>query len=190
MADPTIHTADTAPEAARPLLENSVKSFGMIPNLHGVMASSPALLEAYQTVHGLVGSATGFDATERTVVWQTINVEHACHYCVPAHTAIANRDGVDGDVIAALRAGQSLADPRLEALRRFTLAVVRGRGQVEPADRAAFAAAGYTDAGVLEVVLIVAQKVMSNYVNHLFETPVDAPFQKFAWSPADAGKAA
>ena len=27
----------------------------------------------------------------------------------------------------------------------------------------------------------VSQKVMSNYVNQLADTPVDAPFQKFLW---------
>ncbi|MEM6678486.1 MAG: carboxymuconolactone decarboxylase family protein [Pseudomonadota bacterium] len=185
-----IHTAETAPEDARPLLEKSVKSFGMIPNLHAVMAESPAILGAYQQVHGLVVSATAFDATERTVIWQTINVEHSCHYCVPAHTAIAGMDKVDPEIVAALRAARPLADAKLEALRQFTLAVLRARGQVTAGDVEAFQAAGYGERHALEIVLVLAQKVMSNYVNHLFETPVDAPFQKFAWDAAEAGKAA
>ncbi|MEM9780842.1 MAG: carboxymuconolactone decarboxylase family protein [Pseudomonadota bacterium] len=186
---PTVHTVETAPEGAKPLLENSIRGFGMIPNLHGVMAESPALLEAYQRVHALVVENTAFDAAERTVIWQAINVEHACHYCVPAHTAIAHRDKVEPAVIDALRAGQPLADPKLEALRQFTLAVLRRRGEADAAQIDAFRAAGYGDRHILEVVLVLSQKVMSNYVNHLFDTPVDAPFQKFAWTPSDTAAA-
>lgn len=181
MATPTLHTHDTAPADAQPLLKKSQKAFGMIPNLHAVMAESPALLEAYQKTHELVVLGTQFSAIERTVVWQTVNVEHACHYCVPAHTAIAHMDGVHADIIEALRNGAPLGDERLEALRNFTLSVVRNRGQVSDMDRTAFAAAGFGDSAVLDVILIVSQKVMSNYVNNLFDTPVDAPFQKFAW---------
>ncbi|MEM9761533.1 MAG: carboxymuconolactone decarboxylase family protein [Pseudomonadota bacterium] len=186
----TLHTRKTAPEASKPLLDGSVKAFGMIPNLHAVMAESPAHLEAYQSLHGLVVGKSAFDATERTVVWMAINVEHRCHYCVPAHTTIAQMDKVDPGIVEALRTASPLADAKLEALRQFTLKVLRARGHVTAADVEAFKTAGYTDAHVLDVVLILAQKVMSNYVNHIYDTPVDAPFQKNAWTPDDAGQAA
>ena len=78
-----LHTHETAPAESQPLLEKSVKNFGMIPNLHAVMAEAPALLEAYQASHEIF-QKTSFDADELTVVWQTVNVEHECHYCVPA----------------------------------------------------------------------------------------------------------
>lgn len=52
------------------------------------MAEAPGLLEGYQRLHQLFLDSS-FDDEEVTVVWQTINVEHACHYCVPAHTGIA-----------------------------------------------------------------------------------------------------
>ena len=70
-----------------------------------------------------------------------------------------------------------------EALRQFTLAVVRERGKVSDADIDKFLAAGFTTRNVMDVILGVSQKVMSNYVNHLAETPVDAPFKAFDWSP-------
>ena len=73
-----LHTRETAPADSQPLLDNSLKAFGMIPNLHAIMANSPAMLEAYQILHQLF-QQTSFDAEELTVVWQTINVEHECH---------------------------------------------------------------------------------------------------------------
>ena len=88
MTDFKKHDMDSAPEGSKPFLENSQKNMGMIPGLHAVMAESPQVLEAYQKLHQLVLESS-FDNDEKTVVWQTINVENACHYCVPAHTGIA-----------------------------------------------------------------------------------------------------
>lgn len=85
MADFTLHNKESAPEKSQELLDTSLKSFGMIPSLHAVMAKAPGLLEGYQRLHQLFLDSS-FDDEETTVVWQTINVEHACHYCVPAHT--------------------------------------------------------------------------------------------------------
>lgn len=178
----TLHTLETAPEGSLPLFENSLKSFGMIPNLHGVMGESPELLEAYQRLHGLF-MATSLTADEQTVVWQTINVEHECHYCVPAHTMVANMMGVDAEISNALRDNTPLPE-KLEALRQFTLMIVQKRGQVSEGDVDEFLAAGYTRQNILEVILGLSQKVMSNYVNHVAGTPIDAAFQEFAWSPA------
>ena len=79
MSSFTLHDQNSAPDAAKPLLENSQKAFGMIPGLHAVMAEAPGLLEGYQVLHGLFLNSS-LSADEKTVVWQTINVEHACHY--------------------------------------------------------------------------------------------------------------
>ena len=127
---------------------------------------------------------SSFDKDELTVVWQTINVEHACHYCVPAHTGIAKNMKVDDAISDALRNETPLPNARLEALRTFTLSVVRDRGNVDDSAVQAFLDAGFTKRQILEVVLGVSQKVMSNYTNHLANTPVDAAFSKFEWQKA------
>ena len=106
-----IHTIETAPDASKPLLEKSKKSYGYVPNLHGALAEAPGLLDAYQTMHQLFLDSS-FDKDELTVVWQTINVEHECHYCVPAHTAIAKAMKVDDSIIAALRNKTTLPTPK------------------------------------------------------------------------------
>lgn len=178
-----LHDQSTAPEASKPLLEGSLKAFGMIPGLHAVMAEAPGVLEGYKQLHQQVLNSS-FDNDEKTVLWQTINVEHACHYCVPAHTGIAKSMKVSDDITNALRDETSLPNDKLEGLRTFTLAVVRQRGNVDQADLKAFHDAGYTQRQVLEVILGVSQKVMSNYINAIAETPVDEPFKSFAWTKA------
>ena len=177
----TIHTIESAPEASKPHLEASLKEYGMVPNLHAVMAEAPGLLQAYREAHQLF-TETSFDKDELTVVWQAINVEHNCHYCVPAHTGIAKSMGVADDIIDALRDETPLANPKLEALRTFTLTTVRDRGNVNEAALQAFFDAGYTQKNVLEVILGLSQKVMSNYTNHFADTPVDEPFKVFDWT--------
>ncbi|WP_417530694.1 carboxymuconolactone decarboxylase family protein [Marinobacter lipolyticus] len=180
MTDFTLHDIDSAPEHAKPLLENSLKGFGMIPSLHAVMAEAPGVLEAYQKLHQLVLDSS-FDNDEKTVVWQTINVENACHYCVPAHTGIAKMMEVSDEITNALRDETPLPTEKLEALRTFTLAVMNKRGNVSKEDLEAFYGAGYKRRQVLEVILVLSQKTMSNYINHIAETPVDEPFKKFEW---------
>ncbi|SDF43292.1 carboxymuconolactone decarboxylase family protein [Cellulophaga baltica] len=176
-----VHNIESAPEAAKPLLENSQKAYGMIPGLHGVLATAPNLLKAYQTLHELFVD-TSFNNEELTVVWQTINVEHACHYCVPAHTGIAKMMKVDDAITEALRNETPLADAKLEALRTMTLAITRNRGNVSQEDLDAFYTAGYGEQQVLEIILGLSQKVISNYTNHIANTPVDDAFKSFAWS--------
>jgi alkylhydroperoxidase family enzyme len=184
-----IHTVESAPEASKPLLENSLKSFGMIPGLHAVLAESPEILKAYQILHDLFVN-TSLNNEELTVVWQTINVEHECHYCVPAHTGIANMMKIAPAITEALRNKTEMPTEKLQALHEFTLAMVRKRGAVSEEELAAFFAAGYEQRNVFEILLGLSQKIISNYTNRIAETPVDAGFKKYAWEKSQVAKVA
>jgi AhpD family alkylhydroperoxidase len=178
------HDLDSAPEASKPLLEKSQKAFGRLPGLHKVLAESPQAYEGYQVLHKLF-TETDFDAEELTVVWQAINVENECHYCVPAHTGIAKMMKVSEEISEALRNETALPTPKLEALRTFTVQMSRNRGNVTDAQIQAFFDAGYGHRAVLDVILGMAQKTMSNYVNHVAQTPVDEVFKPLAWERGD-----
>ena len=178
MTEFTLYTAENAPEESKSLMADSVAAFGMVPNLHAVMAEAPTLLKGYQVLHDLF-QKTSFNAEELTVVWQSINVEHACHYCVPAHSAIAASMKVDQGIVDSLVDKTPLANPKLETLRETTLAMVRERGVISDEQIEKFFAAGYGKQQLLEIIVGLSQKVMSNYTNHLANTPVDAPFKKF-----------
>ena len=176
----TSHTIETAPEQSKAILEGAVKNMGIVPGLFSVMAEAPSVLKAYTQLHEQF-MASSFNAEELTVVWQTINVEHECTYCVPAHSAIANSMNVNPSITEALRNSTALPTEKLQALHVFTLAVVRERGNVTEAQLAAFFAAGYAHQQVLEVLLGLSQKVISNYTNHIAKTPTDKMFESFAW---------
>ena len=181
MSEFTFHTPESAPEKSKAILEGANKRFGTIPNLYAVLAESPETLNAYMQLNDYFTS-TSFDAEELTVVWQTINVEHECGYCVPGHSLIAQLMKVDPAINEALRNQQPMPTAKLQALHEFTIAMVRERGNVSKEQLASFFAAGYGQKQVLEVILGLSQKVISNYVNHVAETPVDAMAAHLAWA--------
>jgi len=176
-----LHTPDTAPEAARPLLENSQRLYGgMIPNLHAVMAESPALLEAYQQLNEIFARAS-FDTIEQNIVWLAVNYQNECTYCMAAHTAVARFAGVGEADIKALREGRPLADKKHESLRAFTAHMVESRGWPDKGTLQRLLDAGYTQQSVLDVILAIGMKTLSNYTNHVAHTPLDDAFLECAW---------
>jgi len=119
---------------------------------------------------------------EQQVVYLTSNFENECHYCMAGHTALAKLQKMDPAAISALRNGTKIPDRKLEALHRFTALVVRNRGWGLDGDVDEFLAAGYTRRNVLEVILGVATKVMSNYTNHIADTQLDTFMHGNEWT--------
>jgi AhpD family alkylhydroperoxidase len=177
----TIHTAESAPAESKGLLEATKQRVGQIPNLYGVLAEAPIAVEAYDALGALL-MRSSFTPTERHVVWFTINAYHDCHYCMAAHTFLAKGEKVPEDVIETARAVGSYENAKLEALRVFTLNMVENRGWTSPEGLADFLAAGFTKQNVLEIVVVIAHKVLSNYTNHIVDTPVDDVFGRFTWT--------
>jgi uncharacterized peroxidase-related enzyme len=180
-----LHTKDTAPKATHPHFDASLKEFGMIPNLYGVMANAPPVLDAYRSLGALFmgGPTMSLDPIEQQVVLLATSYENQCSYCMGAHSAIAGMMHIDQDIIDALRDGTPIKDPKLEALRQLAAAITRTRGWPDEAIVSNFLNVGYTQEQVLEVILGVTMKTLSNYVNHTAGTPLDEAFKPAAWTP-------
>ena len=176
-----VHTLDSAPEGARTILDGAQKQWGFVPNLLAMFATAPALLETYTTVMGLLARSS-LSATEQQIVLLATSFENDCDYCMAAHTTISGMLKVPSDVVTSLRAGEPIADPKLEALHVFSTTMVERRGWASEADLEAFYAAGYGQQQALEVVLGIGLKTMSNYANHIAKTPLDEAFQPAAWA--------
>ncbi|MBL6958193.1 MAG: carboxymuconolactone decarboxylase family protein [Rhodospirillales bacterium] len=180
MSEFDVHTTGTAPAESVETLEKIIEKFGFLPNLLGVMAESPAALKGYASLSGLVEQSS-FAPDEQQMMLLTVSRINGCHYCVAAHTLGGKRAGLDEAVIDAIRNDQAIADPRKAALYAFTKAMVEKRGWVND-DLGAFLGAGFSKAQALEVVLATAMKTLSNYINHIAETPLNEPMKTAAWS--------
>lgn len=178
----TLHDAATAPAGSAEILHAVQKAWGFVPNLHRALADSPAALEAYVTLWG-IAEKTRFSAIERNIAYLSIIFENECRYCMAGHTNLSKMANVEPDHIAAVREGRPISDPKLEALRQFAALVTRNRGVVSESDVAKFKAAGYDNGAVLDVLVLAATKLISNYTNHLVDTPLDAFMKGAEWTP-------
>lgn len=188
MSNFPLHSIESAPEASKGFLTAAQKAYSFVPNLLAGMAEAPALLEGYMTLAGIFDK-TSFSETERQIILMTNNRLNGCVYCMAAHTTISQMSGVPADVVTALRENTPIADAKLEALRQFAIVINESRGWPSDADVAAFLSAGYTQQNILEVILGTALKTLSNYTNHIAETPLDNAFQANAWSAEEANAA-
>lgn len=176
MTDFKIHTPETAPEKSREILKNVQAKMGLIPNVLGEIAESPALLRGYWELSESAKLGK-FPPVEQQVVQMTASWLNGCSYCMAAHTTLAEKGGVPRETLEALRHDRPLKEPKLEALRQFTKAVMKKLGRADKKDVDAFLKAGYERAQVFEVVHNVALKLITNYVNHIAATPLDKAFE-------------
>lgn len=176
---------ETATPDGRAVLDQAKAQVGFIPNMYANMVNSPGVLETYLHGYKAFRERSGFTPAEQETVFLTISRVNGCAYCMSAHSMLGEKkSGLDAAVIAALRDDQPIPDPKLAALSTFTRRMVEQRGLIGEADARAFLTAGYTERQILEVVLAVAVKTLSNYSNHLFHTEVDQVFAGHAWRPS------
>ncbi len=177
-----IHNQQTAPEASQSTLAEVQKAYKFIPNLMGTLAESPLAASAYFQLSGLIHNKSSLTPQEQQVVMLAVSFENNCDYCMAAHSAGAAMAQTPSATIQALRDGQSPSDSKTAALVAFARAVVQHRGWVKEEALNAFLAAGYNRAQVLEVIVITALKTISNYTNHLAQTPLDEAFADQKWT--------
>lgn len=173
-------TLETATGEAHALLTGAKAKLGFIPNMYRYMAKLPPVLAAYLSTYEAFRGQAGFTPAEQETIFLTISRLNGCTYCTAAHLMIADRrSGMPAGSLAALRKGAHPPDARLRAVATFTEAMVTSRGNPGRAAVDEFLAAGFTEQNVLGVVLAIACKTLSNYVNHLGGTPVDAMFEPY-----------
>lgn len=176
-----IYTENTAPEGARDTLKGIKSAFGFIPNAMAMLAESPAALSSYLLLDSQV-QQTSLSPAEVQVLILSISRENECHYCTAAHSLQAKMASIGEGEIERLRAGEVLDNSKYQALAEFGRKMVRQRGWLGEQDLQAFLDAGYTKANIFDVVLVVAMKTITNYSNHITQTPLDDAFSAYRWA--------
>ena len=180
---PTLAAIDlgTADEAQKPLLEQALKQVGFIPNMYANMVNVPAVLSTYLHGYGLFRKASGFLPSEQEVVFLAISQANGCGYCSAAHSMLADKvSGVPAEVLAAIRAQAPIPDQRLAALHAMASELVATHGRPRATVVQAFLSAGFSEHQALCIVLAAGVKLLSNFSNHAFSTPLDERFAGYA----------
>jgi uncharacterized peroxidase-related enzyme len=174
---------DNATDMQKELLIKAKKENKMIPNMYKAMANSPILLKSYLTAYKDFREHSDFSPAEQEVVFLTISVENNCNYCMAAHSLLADMvSKVPPSVTDAIRDGKEITDIKLKKLAEFTVIMVNKRGNPSEEDVKKFFESGYNEKHILDIILAISIKTLSNYVNHVFYTELDAPFKIREWT--------
>ena len=174
---------ENADNDVKEILKSAEKRIGYIPNIYGMMANSAILLETYTSGDDSYRKKSLFDIREKEIIYLTISKENSCSYCVAVHSTLADSmSKVPKEITDAIRNDEKLPNEKYSALVNLTRAMVVSRGQPSREDIENFLSVGYSQLHILDIIHAIAIKTISNYSNHLFNTPVDKIFEGREWS--------
>lgn len=172
---------ENATGSVKTAFEITQSKFGFVPNMYMNLANSPSAFATYLSGYNIFREQSGFTSAEQEVVFLTISKENDCRYCIAAHSMLADKmSGVPLQAVHAIRNGEVIEDEKLAALSVFVRAVLLSHGRPVNSEVNAFLQAGYKQEQILEIVLAIAVKTISNYTNHLFNTDIDTAFANHA----------
>lgn len=173
------HSLESAPVKSKALLEYGEKKYGMLPNLFKYMAGAPAAIEGYVSLFNTF-STTSFSTGEQHLILLAVSVVNECAYCTAAHTRAAKANGIPSSVLNAVRKSKEVADSRLNVLVAITQKLTTTRGNIDAKDLETFYNAGFSPENVMEIIVGISLKTMSNYINHVTENVINVELEPFA----------
>ncbi|WP_411029182.1 carboxymuconolactone decarboxylase family protein [Spongiimicrobium sp. 3-5] len=154
------------------IFDNLEKAVGFVPNLYATYAHSENALGNYLT---LANAKTSLKAKEKEVINLAVSEVNNCTYCLSAHTAIGKMNGFTDDQILELRAGYASFDNKLDALARLSKNITENRGAASEAVVDNFLNAGWTKENLIDTIVVVGDKTISNYLHRTTNVPIDFP---------------
>ncbi len=166
---PTREEVSTSNQAIFDQLKGTL---GFVPNLYATYAHSENALGNYLS---FANAKTSLKAKEKEVVNLAVSEVNGCLYCLSAHTAIAKMNGFSEEQILELRAGEASFDNKLDALARLAKNITENRGTTDAVVLENFFNAGWTKENLIDTIVLVGDKTISNYINNTADTPIDFP---------------
>ena len=154
------------------LFDTLKSSLGMVPNLYAFLANSPTALGDYLTLQSRKSSLR---ATEREVINLVVSEVNECEYCLAAHTVLGRMVGFTDSQVLTIRRGEAPFDAKLNALAKFVSEVAVHRGKPSEENVVALLDAGYTNESIVDIVIAIGDKTVTNYLHGIIQVPVDFP---------------
>lgn len=159
-------------ESNQAIFDQLKSAVGFVPNLYATYAHNETALGDYLT---LQNRKSTLKAKEREVINLVVSQVNACDYCLAAHTAIGKMNGFTDEQILEIRTGEVSFDAKLNALAGFVKSSVINRSKPSEAALDNFFAAGYTKANLVDVIMVIGDKIISNFIHGATNVPVDFP---------------
>jgi uncharacterized peroxidase-related enzyme len=167
-----VPTRDDVTPDNQAIFDNLKKALGFVPNLYATFAYSPTALGTYLA---LQNAKSSLKPKEREVINLVVSQVNDCEYCLAAHTALGKMLGFTDAQILEIRRGRASFDPKLDGLVRFVREIAEKRGHASAATTDAFLAAGWSQANLVDAIMVVGDKSISNYLHGATKIPVDFP---------------
>jgi len=167
-----VPTRDQVSPANQAIFDNLKKAIGTVPNLYAVYAHSENALGSYLA---LSGAKTSLKPKEKEVVNLVVSQVNDCDYCLAAHTAISKLQGFTNEQIIQIRRAEVTFDSKLDALAKLAKSITENKGHADEQLVENFYAAGYNEGSLIDVVLVVGDKTITNYIYALTGVPIDFP---------------
>ncbi len=168
----TIPTREDVSENNQAIFDNLQKGIGMVPNLYAYFTKSETALGDYLTLQNRKSSLR---AKEREVINLVVSQVNECDYCLAAHTAIGKMNGFTDEQILEIRKGEVSFDSKLNALAKFTKDITINRSKPSAATTEALFEAGYTEANLVDIIMVIGDKMISNFIHGTTQFAVDFP---------------
>ncbi|QES88445.1 carboxymuconolactone decarboxylase family protein [Rhizosphaericola mali] len=163
---------DQVTEQNQHLFDNLKKMVGFVPNLYATFANSDNALANYLT---LQSGKTSLSGKEKEIVNLVVSQYNQCVYCLSAHTQIAKMQGFTDEQIIEIRKADITFDTKFNALSQLVKSSVENKGHATPEIVDAFFEAGYNEGNLVDVVVLIGDKIITNYLYAITNIPVDWP---------------
>jgi uncharacterized peroxidase-related enzyme len=167
-----VPTRDQVSSENQAIFDRLQKMLTFVPNLYATFAYSQTALGTYLA---LQNAKSSLSAKEREVVNLVVSQVNQCEYCLAAHTAVGKMLGFTDAQILEIRRGRAPFDAKLDALAQFVREVAQTRGHARPESVEALLAAGWTRGNLVDAMMAIGDKIVSNYLHGVTKVPVDFP---------------
>ncbi len=168
----SVPTKNEVSENNQIIFGNLEKALGFTPNLYAYFAKNETALGDYLILQNRTST---LKAKEREIINLVTSQINGCRYCQSAHTQLGKLNGFSEDEILELRAGTASFNSKYDALVKFTASVIENKGKASQTAKNTFFEAGYTEANLIDVVFVVGDKIISNYIHNLADFAIDFP---------------
>jgi len=167
-----VPTRDEVSSGNQNIFDNLQKGLGFVPNLYAYFGKNDTALADYLAFQNRKSTLR---AKEREVINLVTSQINGCRYCQSAHTVLGKMNGFTDAEVLEIRGGKASFDTKLDALAKFTASVVKNRGKATHESIEAFFEAGYTEPNLIDVIMVVGDKIISNYIHNLTQLEIDFP---------------
>lgn len=168
----TVPTREEVSARNQTIFDSLTKHLGSVPNLYATFAYSDSALSDYLNLQTRKSSLS---AKEKELITLVVSQVNECEYCLAAHTILAQKQGFTLEQTIEIRHGRASFDGKLNALAQFVHSVAEQRGKVNESEKAMLLDAGYTRENMVDIVMVIGDKIITNYLHNVTEIPVDFP---------------